>query len=357
MIFVSSRALPYVMAAHMFILTVFAVFLCPGASRIIPEPLELYNEKNTSPDVFKDCVALLQMSANMISSTDTKGLVYEALHSLCQRLPTEQASQCDSQVKTYLTKLLQQSPAHLKPAETCELFGLKKEELPHEVAPDSHLSSKVNGEFSPVCTLCLLVIKKLETLLPQNMTEDAIRKLMEEVCSLIPQSYEQQCDDFVEKYGEQIVEFLISSAAPHTICTLLHLCLMESPPVTKSSPPSDCDSCRTLLVLSRLHVGLNSSEAETSSFLQSVCHLHPNAVPKCEAFVKIYSSQLQNVLGNQMNGPEACERADLCVAVKKATLLGQNPCTWGPSFWCRDVKTAQKCGNQAFCEKFMWKNE
>lgn len=57
--------------------------------------------------------------------------------------------------------------------------------------------------------------------------QDALKKLMEEVCDLVPQSYKERCDDFVEKYGVQIVEFLLSSAAPHTICTLLHLCLFK----------------------------------------------------------------------------------------------------------------------------------
>lgn len=140
-------------------------------------------------------------------------------------------------------------------------------------------------------------------------------KLMGEVCYLLPQSYKDQCDDFVSKYGVQIVEFLLLSAAPHTICTLLHLCLFEeqllpgqshvlheyirslfvyrldlnlTPPhqinTWPISPevnlPSDCESCRTLAVLSRLHLGPNSTEPETSSFLQSVCVRHPNAIPK-----------------------------------------------------------------------------
>uniref|UniRef100_A0A3Q0QQ77 Saposin B-type domain-containing protein n=1 Tax=Amphilophus citrinellus TaxID=61819 RepID=A0A3Q0QQ77_AMPCI len=73
--------------------------------------------------------------------------------------------------------------------------------------------------LNPVCTLCLFIIKKLESLLPKNMTE----KLMGEVCDLIPKRYKEQCDDFIDKYGVEIVEFLLSSAAPHTICTLLHL--------------------------------------------------------------------------------------------------------------------------------------
>uniref|UniRef100_A0A3Q3WWQ9 Saposin B-type domain-containing protein n=1 Tax=Mola mola TaxID=94237 RepID=A0A3Q3WWQ9_MOLML len=70
--------------------------------------------------------------------------------------------------------------------------------------------------FNPACALCLFIIKKMETLLPTNMTEV-------KVCDLVPESYKERCDDFVAKYGTEIVEFLLSSAAPHTICTLLHI--------------------------------------------------------------------------------------------------------------------------------------
>lgn len=58
---------------------------------------------------------------------------------------------------------------------------------------------------------------------------------MGEVCDLLPKSYKDQCDDFIAKYGAEIVEFLLSSAAPHTICMLLHLCLFEEQPVPGQS--------------------------------------------------------------------------------------------------------------------------
>ncbi|CAJ1068226.1 surfactant protein Bb [Xyrichtys novacula] len=319
-----------------------------------------------SLDICSECSQIVQLSANMISSRDTKETVYEALHGLCYRLPEEQASECDSQVKSYLPKMLQQTPGHLKPKQACGAFGLcsaRKEEetlkLPEHVAdkdisnPDT--AANTQKLFNPICSLCVLVIQKLETLLPENMTEDALMKLMEEVCDLMPQSYKDQCEDFVSKYGDQIVEFLLSSAAPHTICTLLHLCMFEEPTIQEVSLPSDCDSCRTLAVLSRLHLGLNSTQPEVSSFLQSVCAQHPKAIPKCEAFIKIYGSRLQQVLRNQEDVPLLCERADLCAASKKAELLGKNHCTWGPSYWCKDIETAKKCGNHAFCEKYIWK--
>ena len=162
-------------------------------------------------------------------------------------------------------------------------------------------------------TYLLLYITSCRRYHPLYMSaQDALMKLMEDVCDLVPESYQERCDDFVSKYGEQIVEFLLSSAAPHTICTLLHLCLFEEQTVpgqlhfcdkyirlsfvSSSWPephtstalmissevflPSDCESCRTLAVLSRLHLGPNSTEPQTSSFLQSVCVHHPNAIPK-----------------------------------------------------------------------------
>ncbi|XP_031712194.1 surfactant protein Bb [Anarrhichthys ocellatus] len=356
------------MSASGFILVVLAVSLWPGDCRLIIDPFSLIKQKSLTLDMCLECSQVVQLSANMISSRDTKETVYETLYALCQRLPREQASECDSQVKVYLPKVLQQTPGHLKPGETCMVFGLcaaHKEEL---LKPSHHATNAVSGsklgsattthlsgQFNPACSLCLFIINKLETLLPKNMTEDALMKIMEEVCDLLPHSYKDQCDDFVDKYGTQIIEFLLSSAAPHTICILLHVCLFEEQPLPELSLPSDCEFCRTLAVLSRLHLGLNSTEPQTSSFLQSVCVLHPNAIPKCEAFIQIYSSRLQKVLGNQMDAQHPCERAGLCVAVKKLEPLGKNRCTWGPSYWCKDIQTAQKCGNQAFCEKYMWK--
>ncbi|CAL8247736.1 unnamed protein product [Merluccius merluccius] len=122
----------------------------------------------------------------------------------------------------------------------------------------------------------------MENMLPKNRTEEAIVKLMGQVCTLLPSSYKGKCNDFTDKYGKQIIGFLLSSVAPHSICALLHLCLLEEPSSVEVLPPtSDCESCRHLVVLGRLHLGLNSSRpTQTSAFLGSVCLHHPNAIPK-----------------------------------------------------------------------------
>lgn len=50
---------------------------------------------------------------NPLTCLCLQATVYETLHALCLRLPGEQASMCDSQVKSYLPKVVQQTPGHL----------------------------------------------------------------------------------------------------------------------------------------------------------------------------------------------------------------------------------------------------
>lgn len=63
------------------------------------------------PLIFEACPRCI--ADNILTSVLLQEVVYETLHALCQRLPEQQAFECDSQVKTYLPKILQQTPGSL----------------------------------------------------------------------------------------------------------------------------------------------------------------------------------------------------------------------------------------------------
>ncbi|XP_023834288.1 prosaposin-like isoform X3 [Salvelinus sp. IW2-2015] len=354
------------MAVLQFIVSIFIAYFCIGETMVIREPtrakLDITQQSSTS-DICSDCSQIIELFTDMISNTDTQELINSTLDDLCQRLPGGVAqSHCVSQVQMYLPQALQYLIGILKPGETCMVLGLcavhSKRGAPKQLSPtitDMDLSNAVldsgtnpEVQVSPQCTFCVYLMKKLESVLPTDKIEDAIVKLMGGVCGLLPASYKDQCNDFINKYGKKIVNFLLPSAAPYSICALLHL--FQETPSMEMLLSSDCDSCRTMAVLSRFHLGLNATESQTSSFLQSVCLKHPNTIPKCEMFTKLYGPRLQKVLGSQM---DACERADVCVVVKEQHLLRKNHCTWGPIYICRDVKTSHECGMVDFCQKVM----
>ncbi|XP_010895677.2 surfactant protein Bb [Esox lucius] len=358
------------MAILQFIYLIFIACFCIGETAVVGESTRDISQRTSqTKDICSDCSQIVELFTDMISNTNIQDRIQNTLDALCHRLPgVEAESRCIYQVQMFLPEAHQYLTGILKPVETCMVLGLcavhPERSVPEQLPPtftdmdlsknilNSGTSSKVQG--GPTCTFCVYILKKLESMLPTERTEETIVKLMGEVCGLLPASYTDQCNDFINKYGKEIVEFLLSSAAPHSICVLLHLCLFQEIPSTESSLPSDCDSCRTLAVLSRLHLGLNATEPQTSTFLQSVCQMHPNAVPKCKTFTTFYGPRLRKVLGRQMEAPNACEKADVCVAVKEQPLLGKNHCTWGPSYVCRDMKTTQECGMVDICQKFMW---
>uniref|UniRef100_A0A4W5NGC0 Surfactant protein Bb n=1 Tax=Hucho hucho TaxID=62062 RepID=A0A4W5NGC0_9TELE len=352
------------MAVLQFIVSIFIAYFCIGETMVISGPTRAkldITQRSPTNDICSDCSQIIELFTDMISNTDTQELFNNCLDDLCRRLPGGVAqSHCVSQVQMYLPQALQYLIGILKPGETCMVLGLcavhSKRGAPKHISPtitDMDLSNTVldsgtNPEVQviPECTFCVYLMKKLESILPTEKIEDAIVKLMGGVCGLLPGSYKDQCNDF-NKYGKKVVDFLLLSAAPYSICALLHLCMFQETPSMEMSLSSDCDSCRTMAVLSRLHLGLNATEPQTSSFLQSVCLKHPNTIPQCEMFTQLYGPRLQKVLGSQM---DACERADVCVAVKEQHLLRKNQCTWGPIYICGDVKTAQECGMVDFCQ-------
>ncbi|CAL8331672.1 unnamed protein product [Arctogadus glacialis] len=343
-----------------FFLVVFSASLAPGEFRFIDEYSKSdISHETLSPDICSECSQIMNITSEKGSNNDTQELLHEKLKHLCRRLSSDEHDDCKSRVDTYLPEI-----ARMKPREVCQVLGHcvlvvvgPAQVVPRTVASPPPFSPDLSTQFTPQCTLCLFLIRKMEDMLPKNRTEDAVVKLMGQVCTLLPSSYKGKCKDFIDKYGKQIVEFLMSSAAPHSICALLHLCLLEEASTVEMLPPSsDCQACRHLLVLSRLHLNLNSTRPiQTSDFLGSVCLQHPNAIPKCEVFLKNFGSRLQRVLGNQLDSSDPCERAELCAAVKVSSSSQTQRCNLGPTFWCQDVKSALMCGNLAYCKKHLWR--
>ncbi|XP_023651844.1 surfactant protein Bb [Paramormyrops kingsleyae] len=340
-----------------------------GLARFISQPDHDGAGLQSSENSCNDCTQLLEFFTNMHPSSGTQELMKDALAALCQSLPEDDAkSLCLHNVDKNVPLAVHFLTRVLSPGQVCAALGLcstQSEAAKQEILTNSIVAGVARGiskkdaspevQISPECTFCVFVIKKIESLLPKERTEDAVVKVMDEVCDLLPSSYKDECDNFVNKYGKDAVEFLLSYAAPHTICTLLHLCLFQESPLPMETIPSDCDTCRTLAALTRVQLGSNATETETSGFFGSVCLLYPQAVPKCELFIQRYGPVLQGVLGKEGSTLDNCGRADLCVTVRRVEPLGRNHCTWGNNYRCRDEKIAQECNCVAFCQKYIWK--
>ncbi|XP_072520853.1 surfactant protein Bb [Salminus brasiliensis] len=310
-----------------FCLLAFASLLPAGKTKTIgpySPPLKTSSLSMTK-NMCADCTEIIELFLDMLSKQNAQELIQESLNELCRRLPeVSVVNDCMQKVETYLPVVIKGflSFTTHKEGDICMVLGLCATQ-PENKAPEIlHVSMEADGliqaqpstgtghkvQISPQCTFCLFIIKKLEDMLPKERTEESVVKALEKICDHLPDHYKEQCNNFLETYGKQILDFLLTSATPHTICTLLHLCLIQERSAMVPYIPSECQSCRTLVILTQIRIGQNATKLQTSSALWKTCHLHPNALPGCELFVQKHGVSLMRIMGKQEEAINACQK-------------------------------------------------
>ncbi|KAL7836418.1 hypothetical protein AOLI_G00277020 [Acnodon oligacanthus] len=303
-----------------------ASVLPAGQTRIIgpySPPLKT-SSLSVAENTCSDCTKIIEVFLDMLSKPDTQELIRLSVNQLCGRLPgTEAITDCVEKVKTYLPVVIKGliSFATHKEGDICMVLGLCAVQQESKAPEVRRVSLEAGGflqaqpstetshelQISPQCTFCLFIIKKLEDMLPKERTEKSIVEALEKICSFLPDHYKEQCNNFLETYGKQIIDFLLSSATPHTICMLLHMCLVQQRPAMVPYLSSECQSCKTLVILTQIGLGQNATENQTSSMLWKTCLHHPNALPGCELFIQRHGLALVRILGKQDKAITACQ--------------------------------------------------
>lgn len=62
------------------------------------------------------------------------------------------------------------------------------------------------------------------------MLQEEIVREMEVVCYLFPASVKDQCKDFIDVYGQALVDMLLEATNPEAVCVMLKCCAANKPP-------------------------------------------------------------------------------------------------------------------------------
>ncbi|KAJ7987194.1 hypothetical protein DPEC_G00336220 [Dallia pectoralis] len=322
-------------------------------------------DKQKTGDSCQDCTQIVELLKDLLSNTAVQTEIRSELEKMCEVLPGPTAPKlCQETVDKYFTLGISFLTNVVKPAEVCSMLGLCNPEAASQLIQlltnhnqEGLMSSMktMNVQFNPQCTFCVYLIKSLENMLPKVRTEIAVIDLVGKMCDILPQYFQKQCHNLIEKYGKILVDMLLTYTSPKAICTFIQVCVAMDTPLVASDAPTDCDSCLTLAVLTRLQLGSNASESQTTSFVDSVCQLHPNALPKCTSFTQRHGQQLTKVLGKAQPALDVCEGVGLCGGVREEDGQEGDMCTLVKGYKCRNLTTAQECGTVSFCEKYVWK--
>ncbi|KAM9338115.1 surfactant protein Ba [Symphorus nematophorus] len=189
-------------------------------------------------DVCKDCTQIFELLADLLSNTDLQKKIMDGIESLCAHLPGQVGKLCKDEVEKMLPLAVNFLTAVVKPADVCKVIGLcgsceKQQKMLQYFVKEALQVSVASENEQPTtqCTICTLIVKMLEDMLPKERTESAVIELLEEICHILPSSYRDECEVVVGKFSKTVLDAILSHATPQAICALIHLCKGQEAPL------------------------------------------------------------------------------------------------------------------------------
>uniref|UniRef100_A0A8C3DKG3 Prosaposin n=1 Tax=Corvus moneduloides TaxID=1196302 RepID=A0A8C3DKG3_CORMO len=361
-------------------------------------PLLLYPQDKpkqklkASGDVCQDCIQLVTdvQEAVKTNSSFVKSLVAHAKEE-CDRLGPGMSDMCKTYISEY-SDLAIQMMMHMavfsnarncfclqnvmflaalkkQPKDICAMVGfcssvksvplqpLVPAHVVHEVKMETVEKAVVQEKTFSLCEICETMVKEVTGLLESNKTEEEIVHEMEVVCRLFPGSVKDQCKDFIEVYGQAVIDMLLEATNPEAVCAMLKCCAagkLPQQPVVVKPAGGFCDICKMVVAYADKELEKNATTAEIEALLEKVCHFLPESVSdQCVQFVEQYEPVVVQLLAEVMDPTFVCTKLGVCESTKEP-LLGNDACVWGPGYWCKNMDTAAQCNAVDHCKRHVW---
>lgn len=164
------------------------------------------------------------------------------------------------------------------------------------------------------CDVCKLIAQELDSLISDKSVQKQVEEALDQVCSKLPDQYQQECKSLVEEYYQYIVQIIITELSPNTLCNSLGLCTSSASSLMRrlaiKAPSKTCPICMTFVTEIKKIIGKYSS-AQIQQFLNHLCKLVPSYSAQCNDYVSDYLSIVIEEL-KDMSAQDLCKASTLC---------------------------------------------
>lgn len=245
--------------------------------------------------------------------------IEDALDNVCEKWIPGYPKECKSFVEEYYKKVVELLLLGVNYEEVCDYLNTCK--------PEKILATKVLLPFEPKndfrCDICKKVMTYLENELGDKTTDEEIREALDKVCTVLPSSIAEQCQDFVDKYTETIIALIIQEVKPSDVCDALGLCSESSQTQVKSQ--FTCELCESVMTYLKKVLKDPKTEEEIKQALDEVCSILPQSLTKqCQDFVNEYTDLIISLLLQEMDPDEVCAAMGLCPKKNKISFNVKN---------------------------------
>ncbi|KAI4487508.1 hypothetical protein M0804_005657 [Polistes exclamans] len=173
------------------------------------------------------------------------------------------------------------------------------------------------------CALCEYILHYIQNAITDPSNEEKVKEMFGKICKKLPDNIENECQQFIDTYGDAVVALLAQEIDPSQVCPMIKVCPSEelieiwneAPKgyIIETHDKPSCPLC--LLAVTQIYNAIkdNKTEMKIKDELNKLCNHLPNTlIDQCTDFVKEYSTELVEMLLADLTPQEICVYIKLC---------------------------------------------
>merc|ERR1711887_474928 len=170
------------------------------------------------------CEVVVTSLDSSIQDKTNEAEIEQALDVLCYGLSTPVHKECLKLVSQYTEELVDMIVKEYPPNAICAELGLCVDHgiASNAIPPVSFETIQVEAPLdnSVSCEMCEFAISVIDMRLGDKATMDQIEREVQFVCSYLPGSIADKCEELVDQYGDKLIAALIKTEMdPKKVCT------------------------------------------------------------------------------------------------------------------------------------------
>eukprot|EP00047_Mylnosiga_fluctuans_P001930 m.222458 g.222458 ORF g.222458 m.222458 type:complete len:253 (-) comp10765_c0_seq1:47-805(-) len=218
------------------------------------------------------------------------------------------------------------------------------------------------------CEFCEFAINELDKLLLDPTAIADFEKGLDWICVNLLTSEEQVCEAFVQKFGPQFVQFVVSELNATDICQFLDLCPAVPArsvlaPISKSlqaGSPADCKICTDFVGAFDTYLASPTTATDVEALLNPLCTKAGPFAQLCVDFIDQFTPPVLNYIATLVNATAFCDFIDVCPGQMRfparefavnatSSLFAPISCAYGPDYYCSVPVAARACDTAHTC--------
>merc|ERR1711972_358393 len=207
-----------------------ALNICSETKEVAPPMVEVVTVRVGGPKVGGAYCTLCEVVVTSLDSSiqdkTNEAQIKQALDVLCYGLSAPVHKECIKLIDQYTDELVDMIVKEYPPNVICNELGLC---VDHEIAsnaipPVSFETIQVAAPLdnSVSCEMCEFAISVIDERLDDEATIDQIEREVQFVCSYLPGTIGDKCEELVDKYGEKLIDALVKEEMdPKKVCSQL----------------------------------------------------------------------------------------------------------------------------------------